>query len=114
MGQLEKAEHDARDKARENGKGKGKGSSSGRMSKLAGQQPGGGADWGNCDPRWLQAVTVGITALGGALILGLSRDGGAYNVTLLLDGERKQFWISCTADLEAELEQVYRFIEALS
>jgi hypothetical protein len=49
---------------------------------------------------------VGITALGGAITLGLSRDLGAHSLTLLLDGNRKTLWFNGNADLSEELEGV--------
>lgn len=113
MGQLEKAEHERRSNKRSGGKS---GSNSGRAGRLSAVGSDGDyapADWGSVDPRWLAAITVGITSLGGAVILGCSRDGGAFNVTLLLDGERKQFWISGTGDVDRELASICEFIEAV-
>lgn len=64
------------------------------------------ADWGGCDCSRLQAVVVAITGMGGAITIGLSRDMGAYSMTLLLDGDRQTMWFNGSADLDAELEDV--------
>lgn len=71
------------------------------------------ADWGGADPRWLQAVVVAMCELGGAVTFATSRDGGAYGLTLLLDGDRKTLWFNGDADLDVELETVFRTLEAL-
>lgn len=66
-----------------------------------------GADWGNADPRWIVAVITAVCRLGGAASFGLSRDGGAYSLTILLDGDRQTLWYNGSADLDVELEKVY-------
>lgn len=66
-----------------------------------------GADWGSADPRWIVAVITAVCRLGGAASFGLSRDGGAYSLTILLDGDRQTLWYNGSADLDAELEKVY-------
>lgn len=66
----------------------------------------GQADWGGCAPNLVQAVVVGITALGGAVTFGLSRDLGAHSLTLLLDGQRQTLWFNGGADLDTELQTV--------
>lgn len=77
-----------------------------RLAAFATGSGSGAADWGACDPSRLQAVVVGITAMGGAITLGLSRDLGAHSLTLLLDGQRTTLWFNGNADLDAELEGV--------
>jgi hypothetical protein len=77
-----------------------------RLAAFASGGGKGSADWGTCDPARLQAVVVGITAVGGAITFGLSRDLGAHSVTLLLDGNRTTLWFNGNADLSAELEGV--------
>lgn len=84
-----------------------------RLAGLTGGTKTSGADWGNCDPRWLAGVVVQITAKGGACTFGCSRDGGAHSLTLLLDGERETLWFNGDADLDAELERVYTYLDSL-
>ena len=67
----------------------------------------GKADWGNCRPEWLQAVVCVIAKAGGLVSFGYSRDGNAYNVTILLDGDRETLWFNGDADLDEELRRVY-------
>lgn len=85
----------------------------GRLAAFAKRESSGSADWGGCDPKWLQAVVVGITGLGGAVTFALSRDQGAYGVTLLLDSERQTLWFNGDADLDLELESVVAVLDAM-
>ncbi len=85
-----------------------------RLSAFAGGNEQGSADWGGCDPGRLQAVVVAITSLGGAITIGLSRDGGAHSLTLLLDGSRKTLWFNGKADLDEELGLVHDTLMAMS
>lgn len=86
----------------------------GRLAVFGSNRGSSKADWGGCDPGWLQAVVVGITRLGGAVTFGTSKDGGAYSLTLLLDGDRQTLWFNGNAELDAELENVYARLEALT
>lgn len=71
------------------------------------------ADWAGCDPRKLQGVIEQITALGGAVTFGLSRDQGAHSVTLMLDGERETLWLNGDAVLDDELDNVMGALAAM-
>jgi hypothetical protein len=73
----------------------------------------GGADWGDTDPRWIAAIVVKITSMGGACTFGLSRDGGAHSLTLMLNQERETLWFNGDADLDGELEKVWQTLEAM-
>lgn len=72
------------------------------------------ASWDGCDCKWLQAMVVSITSLGGAVTIGLSRDMGAYSVTLLLDGQRETLWFNGSADLDDELKTIVGNLDALT
>ena len=72
-----------------------------------------GAEWASADSELLKGVIDKITALGGAITIGLSRDNGAYMLTLLLDGERETLWFNGDADLEDELRKVLGMLEAM-
>ena len=85
-----------------------------RLQAFAGRSKSGGGDWGNADGKWMQAVVVKITGLGGAVTFGLSRDQGAYSVTLLLDSERETLWFNGDADLDSELEGVCAVLDAMT
>jgi len=82
-----------------------------RLSAFANGSGSGEASWGDCDAKRIQAVLVAITALGGAATFGLSRDGGAHSLTLLLDGSRKTLWFNGDADLDDELNVVMGTLE---
>lgn len=101
------------ERKRDGGKGRGSTNNKRRLDafqKGVGSTPG---DWGGCDPRRLQAVLVAITGLGGAVTFGLSRDGGAHSVTLLLDGERETLWFNGNAELDEELDMVIGALDAM-
>lgn len=71
------------------------------------------AEWDGADAELLQGVINKITALGGAITIGLSRDNGAYMMTLLLDGERETLWFNGNADLDEELRLVLGMLDAM-
>lgn len=85
-----------------------------RLDAFSRGSGGGSADWGGCDPKWIQAVVVGVTSLGGAVTFGLSRDMGAHSVTLLLDDTRKTLWFNGDADLDEELEAVAATLDTMA
>jgi len=84
-----------------------------RLEIFSDRKSGNTADWGGCDPKWLLEVVVGITEMGGAVTFGLSRDGGAYSVTLLLDSDRQTLWFNGDAELNTELEQVVAVLDTM-
>jgi len=71
------------------------------------------ADWLGCHPERIQAVVHNITVLGGAVTFGTSRDGGAYSVTLLLDGSRETLWFNGDANIDDELQAVVETLDAM-
>ena len=93
--------------------GRGSARNKDRLDVFAERAGGGSADWGDCDPKWLSAVVVKITGLGGAVTFGLSRDRGAHSMTLLLDDGRQTLWFNGSADLDAELETVLAVLDSM-
>lgn len=93
------------DNTRKKGK-RGKVRNDKRLFAIAQRRTSASADWGGVDGMRLQAVIQLITSIGGAVTFGTSRDGGAYSVTLLLDGERETLWFNGDADLDDELQAV--------
>lgn len=75
-----------------------------RLAAFASGSAAGGADWGSASPERIQGVVVEITALGGAVTFGLSRDKGAHSMTLMLDGHRETMWYNGDAVLDDELD----------
>jgi hypothetical protein len=59
------------------------------------------------------AVVVNISILGGAATFGLSRDGGAHMLTLMLNKERETLWYNADEDLDECLRAVLGMIEAM-
>jgi hypothetical protein len=86
---------------------------SSRLDAFANRNGAGAADWGGCNPERLQGVVVAITALGGAVTFGLSRDQGAHSLTLMLDGQRETMWFNGGADLDAALDDVLGMLDAM-
>lgn len=78
-----------------------------------GKGAGGAGDYAAVTPNWLLGIIVEATRRGGAASFGLSRDKGAYNVTVFLDGERRTVWISTSEDVDAALEQIVHFLASL-
>jgi len=108
----------AEETARGNGKkprSRGTGSSSpatpGRLSGAFGGTDTQTMEWADIEPRYIAWVLSAITALGGAVTYGRSRDSGALMVTLLLDGERETKWISPRDDPEAVLTEIAERLE---
>ncbi len=84
-----------------------------RLAAIAQRRGGTAADWNGCSPERLQAVVHNITQIGGAVTFGTSRDGGAYSVTLLLDGDRETLWFNGDAELDEELQAVVETLDAM-
>ena len=85
-----------------------------RLDAFASGKSGSDADWGSADPTKLRTVVAMITALGGAVTFGLSRDNGAYSLTLMLDGSRETLWFNGDSDLDVDLEGVASTLETIA
>lgn len=110
--------------AEENARGNGKKPRSRRTGGGGDTRPGrlsgafGGSDapemeWADVEPRYVAWVLTAVTALGGAVTYGRSRDSGALMVTLLLDGERETKWISPRDTPEDVLTEIAERLQAL-
>ncbi len=73
-----------------------------------------GADWGAASSTWVYEVIVKITALGGAVLFGVGRDGGSHSLVLMLDNKKVQLWFNADADLDEKLEEVAATLDSLS
>lgn len=110
------AEENARGNAKKSRSGRTSGSTqpgTGRLSGAFGGSDTAQMDWADIDPRYVMWVLAAITALGGAVTYGRSRDGGALMVALLLDGERETKWISPRDAPDAVLTAIAERLEAL-
>lgn len=74
---------------------------------------GGAVRWDEATPDLIAGVCVAISRMGGAVLFGGSRDGGALLVTLHLDGEKKNVWIRGSAEVDAELTFIIEKLRAL-
>ncbi|KKL06207.1 hypothetical protein LCGC14_2598330 [marine sediment metagenome] len=77
-----------------------------RLEAFSKATSGSGADWSSVDAAKLRTVVSLITALGGAVTFGMSRNNGAYSITLMLDDHRETLWFNGSADMDEELEGV--------
>lgn len=62
------------------------------------------ADWAAANPELLASVIAAVTAGGGAIRFGYSRDGGAYSVGIYGDGDPFTEYLGATAEVDAWLE----------
>lgn len=69
-------------------------------------QAGEPADWGSADAGLLHAVIAAITARGGAVRFGYSRDGAAYSVGVYLGAERFTEYIRPQEDINDYLKNL--------
>ena len=74
-----------------------------RYKRAKGSIAGEVADWGTASPAALSHLIQAATAEGGAVLLGYSRDRGAYRIILMDDGDKITEWIPCTTDLDEAL-----------
>lgn len=64
------------------------------------------ADWGNASPDALSAVVVAVTEHGFAVRFGYTRDGGAFAVGVIGDGDPYTEFIRPTEDIDAFLTEL--------
>lgn len=100
-------------KGKKRGKGRGSVRNGDRLKAFAKGGPAGGASWAMCHSELLQAVVHKITAKGGAVTFGLSRDLGAHSLTLMLDDSRETLWFNGDKDLDEALGEVSDLLETL-
>lgn len=106
--------NDGRGNQKTGGSRRGSVKNAARLEAFAGRAGRGNAEWTSCDPERLQAVVGKITAMGGAVTIGLSRDQGAHFLTLLLDDEKQTLWFNGDADLNTELDAVDAILDNMT
>jgi hypothetical protein len=99
-------------------KNKGARSKTGPKSRLAAQFSGDDSSedtitWSAANPSSVVALTCLVSKLGGAVTFGGSRDGGALQVAIFLDGDKVTRWIGAGAAVDEELAEIYERLEAL-
>jgi len=70
------------------------------------RQPSEPADWGTVTPEVIHTLVASVTAIGGAVRFGYSRDGGAYSIGILGDGEPYTEYFRPNDDIDARLLQM--------
>ncbi len=85
-----------------------------RLQALSQRRTTNTVDWLSCHPDKMQDVVHKITALGGAVTFGTSRDGGSASLTLFLDDGKTTLWFNGDAELTDELAAVAETLSQLS
>ena len=67
---------------------------------------GGVADWGSVNAEVIRAAIAAVSRIGGALRFGYTRDGGAYAVGVMGDGEPYTEYIGPGGDVEDVLKGI--------
>jgi len=68
------------------------------------QKGGNTADWAGVDAELLKRTVAAVCVTGDAIRLGYTRDGGAYAVALLHNGESHTDYVSPNDDIEGYLK----------
>lgn len=88
-----------------------KAQASGRLSGI--RSANGNVDWGDALPERIASLVVATTRLGGLASFGKATRGDALAITIFLDDERETVYINGSADLDAELEKLILYVDAL-
>lgn len=64
------------------------------------------ADWAAIDAQTLLDAVAAVTAIGDAIVLGLTPDGGAFAITVYTEGDRPKFYPSTPEDCEDRLRDI--------
>jgi len=75
-----------------------------RQNKSGAPKGGAAADWASVSAEQLQRTVAAITRTGDAIRLGYTRDGGAYAVALLHNGESHTDYVSPNDDIDGYLK----------
>ena len=65
------------------------------------------ADWDSVIPIKVLRLIGVVTALGGTITFGYTRDGGAYYLNYYVDGESEKIYIRPTEGIEQRLDDEY-------
>lgn len=92
----------------QNGKEPKKAQLSGLAARRAARLGGNGqANYATATPGWLAAVIVAVTAQGGAIRFGYSRDGGVYAIGVYFEGEQEKFYVKQSEGIDQWCEELY-------
>jgi len=74
-----------------------------KMSEASGGQP----DWSRVDGDWLRMIVNDLTKDDGAVLLGYSRDGGAYAVTIFDGDSKEKLYVHSDTELMALFQEIH-------
>jgi hypothetical protein len=77
-----------------------------RANRRRNRGNGGQADWGTCDHNKLVSAIQQVTKHGFAIRFGYTRDGGAFAIGIIGDGEPFTEFVRPTEDIDLYLEGV--------
>ncbi len=72
------------------------------------------ADWVSVDANIIQRAIGSVSAAGGAIQFGYTRDGGAYSVNVYIGGELLKDYIRPSEDVERYLEELSEDIGSIA
>lgn len=75
----------------------------GKKARRYNESPGPTANWERADAEQLRATISAVTGTGCAIRLGYSRDGGAYCVGIIGDGDPYTIWAGNSEELDVKL-----------
>lgn len=71
-------------------------------------------DWGAVDPGTIRGTIDAVAKLGGACMFGVTSDGGAYSVCVLLDDQKIKEYPHGVVECEASLRSIMEWcVDAL-
>jgi hypothetical protein len=68
-------------------------------------------DWGRIDGEMLRTLTEHATRADGAVMLGYTRDGGAYSIKVYTDNDVSKFYAHTDAELYVVMQEVCSAID---
>lgn len=74
-----------------------------RYKQAKGTSSGTMADWDNAEGEAIRYLVSVVANQGGAVLLGYSRDRGAYRIIIMDDDDKITEWIPATTDLNEAL-----------
>lgn len=94
------------------GKKHGKTSGSGKWSQYGGARRGAEADWGAVDPGLLLDAVRAITAVGDAVLFGVTRSGGTLVCTVCSGEERLKLYATTIEEMHEHLKGLVDYVNA--
>jgi hypothetical protein len=90
---------------------KGKTAGSGKWTKYAPKQTGSLVHWDEVSAPLIGELVQAVTRDGSAILLGMTRDGGAYVITVCAGDERIKFYAKDTEELARHIANLISVAE---